>query len=78
MADLHLKRKINIRIIVIYMPADDSDKLERKAINSKFESWIKQSIDRTPPTTKIGHRWKFSLSYETLPYDLLKFYWLID
>jgi len=45
MADLHLKRKINIRIIVIYMPADDSDKLERKAINSKIESWIKQSID---------------------------------
>ena len=45
MADLHLKHKINIRIIVIYMPADDSDKLERKAINSKIESWIKQSID---------------------------------
>src|SRR5215211_4223606 len=45
MADLHLKRKINIRIIVIYMPADEADKLERKAINSKVESWIKQSVD---------------------------------
>ena len=40
MADLHLKNKINVRIIIIYMPANQEDKIERCKINKTILDWI--------------------------------------
>ena len=42
MADLHFKNKINVRIIVIYMPANEEDKNERTKINKTISNWIVQ------------------------------------
>jgi exonuclease III len=40
MADLHFQNKINVRIIIIYMPANQEDKKERDKINKIISEWI--------------------------------------
>ena len=44
MADLHLKGGINIRIIVIYSPANAEDKQERAILNGKIKDWIDKGL----------------------------------
>jgi len=58
-----------------WIPPITSEKLKvtsSKTPDSGTSSW--NTLGRISPTTKIDYRWKFSLSYETLPYDFLKFY----
>jgi len=54
MADIQLKQKIKIRIIVLYMPADPKHEIERAMLITKIEAWIKQGLSDNKKIIVMG------------------------